>query len=63
MLSSYPDGDGMDKPLEGMETVGVQSLLQKHIWTWEKCPKAGFGAVVPKPLTQDTGNLPMGLWP
>lgn len=31
VLSSYPDGDGMDKPLQGMETVGVWSLLQKDI--------------------------------
>lgn len=58
VLSSYPDGDGVDT-----ETVGVRSLLQKDIWTWRRCPKAGFGAVVPKPLTQGTGNLPVGLWP
>lgn len=61
VLSSYPDEDGMDKPLEGMETVGVWRLLQKHIWTWERCPKAEFGAVVPKPLTQHRGILPVRL--
>lgn len=63
VLSSYPDGDGMDKSLEGMETVGIQSLLQKHVWTWGMCPKAEFGAMVPKPLTQGTGNIHVGLWP
>lgn len=63
VLSSYPDGDGTDKPLEGRETVGVWSLLQKHIWAWQRCPKAEFGTLVPKPLTQRAGNLSVRLWP